>query len=58
MCCHIIIQAADMEKTLDDALAAAAKNLAHLEHVHNVTAEPNLQQMCASWLSSQKENIK
>lgn len=45
---HVIIQVADMANTLDEALAVAAKNLAQLEHIHNVTAEPNLQQMCAT----------
>lgn len=50
-----------MEKTLDEALAEADENLAELQHIHNVTAELNLQQICATWLSlfkKKRENIK
>lgn len=47
-----------MENMMNKALAQAAENLAQLENIHNVTAEPNLRQTCATELSLQKENIE
>lgn len=38
------IQAADVEKMVDEALAQAAENLAQLEHIHEVMAALNARQ--------------
>lgn len=38
------IQAADVEKMVDEALAQAAENLAQLEHIHEVMAALNAKQ--------------
>lgn len=45
-----------MGKTLDEALARAGENLARLQHIHDVTAEPNLQQLCLHCLCKTREH--
>lgn len=49
-----LIQAADKKNMLDEALVVACENLAQLQDIHNVSANPNLQRMCANWLFVKK----
>lgn len=56
----VISQPADIEKiekTVDEALAQAAENLAQLEHIQEVKAAPNLKQTTHNVLHDWKDDL-